>query len=73
MERTLGELLAEMIRYGDIHEAAITVDHGNDEEAATREEIASTILKLTNDGPGGSCSRYDKVVAPFLKQVVWLD
>ena len=76
---TLGEVLADMIAYGDIHEASWPkkwrpVDHEKDMEAFTRGEIAATLLKLTFNGPGGTCSseEQDAYIGKILAQTVVL-
>ena len=80
----LGEMLADMIRFGDVEEAhrpqewfdgyvskdgrTFMEEAEDDPELYMRLAIAATLLKLTRDGQGGSCSIHDKDVAPFLKQ-----
>lgn len=80
MARKLGEILADMVLYGDIEEAAFpegwTPFRGessnfiSSEEANFRACIAATLLKLTNGGEGGSCSVDDGLVAPYLRHEV---
>ena len=78
MKRKLGELLADMVLYGDTNEALFPVQWmaigfpapEDDPEVHTRCAIAATLLKLTNGGEGGSCSVYDALVAPLLQAEV---
>ena len=72
----LGEVLADMVLYGDIEEAAWSeafhqmFTNPNNGEHYFRLSIAATLLKLTNGGEGGSCSQHDETVRPFLQMEV---
>ncbi len=70
----LGEVLAEMILYGDLDEAVWPADFpqvtADNPEAYCRCNIAATLLKLTNAGEGGACSFNDGLVKPLLQQEV---
>lgn len=76
--RKLGEVLADILLNGDIHEApwqdSWLAEGQQAHELSTEEQvildITATILKLTNGGQGGSCSKYDELVRPFLQQIV---
>lgn len=72
----LGEMLSDMIRYGDIEEAAWPEEwlkevnwqtiYKEDPELYYRLSIAASILKLMNKSEGGSWSMHDDTVRPFL-------
>ena len=81
MPRMLGDVLAEMIRYGDIHEAPIPqewldaapdawTELQKDEELFTRVSIAATLHKLAHNTQGGSCSVEDELVKASLQQLI---
>ena len=65
-----------MILYGDIDEAPWPepISHLNlseiDQETYWRCSVAATLLKLTNNGQGGSCSTSDNLVKPYLQAEV---
>lgn len=79
---TVGDLLAHIIRYGDMDEKpwpeewhrllkeegqTATSLEKNDPELFWRLNIAASILGLTHNTPGGSCSMYDEAIRPFLQ------
>jgi hypothetical protein len=76
----LGEMLSDMIRYGDIEEAPWPEEWlkevnwqtiwKDDPELYYRLSIAASILKLMNKSEGGSWSVHDDTVRPFLNQEV---
>lgn len=76
----LGEMLSDMVRYGDIEEAPWPEEwlkevnwqtiYKEDPELYYRLSIAASILKLMNKSEGGSWSTHDDIVRPFLNQEV---
>lgn len=70
----LGELLADMVLYGDICEHSHPADWGpsenGDVEAETRMDIAATLIGLANNAQAGRVSNYDDLLKDLLSQEV---
>lgn len=77
MPKRLGEVLSDMILYGDLDEAPWPKDFPDinkvDEETRIRFNIAATFLKIMNKGQGGSCTSYDDDLRIFLNVNTYFD
>ena len=73
-----GEAIADMVLYGDIHEApwpeSFPLESSiTDEETLTRCHIAASILALVRGIKCGSCTSFDAQLAQLFKLNIKLD